>query len=99
MTGQHLIRSLTAHVHRLLSAYLSDHDRKLLFSANLTALRKMDGGIRPIAVDNVFRRLASNVDCAAITPSLARQLSLTQIGVGIQSACETAVHALRRYAP
>ena len=67
--GQHLTRSLTALAYRLLSADLSDHDRKLLFSANVTAIRKKDGGIRPIAVGNLLRRLASNVDCAAVTPS------------------------------
>ena len=94
--SQHLIRSLIALVNRLLNADVSDHARKLLFSANLTDLRK-DGRIRPIAVGNAFRRLASKVGCAAVTPSLARQLSPSQIGVGIQGACEAAVHAIRRY--
>ena len=37
VAGQHLIRSLTALVNRLLNADVSDHARKLLFSANLTA--------------------------------------------------------------
>ena len=35
--------------------------------------------------------------CAAVTRSHARQLSLTQIGVGIKGACEAAVHAIRRH--
>ena len=95
--GQHMIRSLAELVNRLLNADVSDHARKLLFSANLTALRKKDGGIRPIAVGNLLRRLASTVGCAAVSPSLARQLSPTQIGVGIQGACDAAVHAIRRY--
>ena len=94
--GQHLIRTHTAHVNRLLNADLSDHARKLLFSANLTALSK-DRGIRPIAVGNVFGRHVTKVSCAAVTPSLARQLSSTQIGVGIQGVCEAAVHAISRY--
>ena len=96
-TGQLPIRSLTALVNRLLNVDVSDNARKLLFSGNLTALRKKDGGIRPIAVGNVLRRLASTVSCAAVTPSLARQLSPMQIGVGSQGACEAAVHAIRRY--
>ena len=54
--------------------------------------------IRPIAAGNVFHRLASKVGCAAVTPSLTRQLSPTQIDVGINCACEAAVHAIRRYA-
>ena len=57
----------------------------------------MDGRIRTIAVGNVFRRLASMVGCSAVTPSLARQLSPTQIGVGFHCASEAAVHAMRRY--
>ena len=68
------------------------------FSTNLTAHRKKDGGIRPISTGNVFRHSASKDGCAAVTSLLARQRSLTQIGVGIQSACEAAVHAIRRYA-
>ena len=96
-TGQLPIRSLTALVNRLLNVDVSDNARKLLFSGNLTALRKKDGGIRPIAVGNVLGRLASTVSCAAVTPSLARQLSPMQIGVGSQGACEAAVHAIRRY--
>ena len=67
--GQHLIRSHTALVNLLLNTDLSDHAMKLLFSANLTALRKKDGGIRPIAVGNLLRRLASKVGCSAVTPS------------------------------
>ena len=39
----HLTRSITALVNRLLNADLSDHAWKLLFSANLTPVRKKDG--------------------------------------------------------
>ena len=92
-----LIRSLTALVNRLLNEDVSVLARKLLFSANLTALREKDGGTRPITVGTVFRRLASKVGCADIAPSLARRLSPTQIGVGIHGASEAAVHAIRRY--
>ena len=59
--GQHLMRSLTALVNRIPNADVSDHARKLLFSANLTALRRKDGGIRPIAVCNVHRRHATRL--------------------------------------
>ena len=43
--GQHLIRSLTTLVNRLLNADVSDHARKLLSSAILTAHRNKDGVI------------------------------------------------------
>ena len=95
--GQHLIYSLSALLCRILNADVSDHAIELLFSTNPTALRKEDEGIRPIAVGNVFRRLASKVGCAASTPSLALQLSPTLTGVGIQGASEAAIHVIRRY--
>ena len=67
--GQHLIRSLTALVNRLFNANVSDHAGKLLLSERFTTLRIKDGGIRSNAVGDVFRCLASKVDCAAVTPS------------------------------
>ena len=87
----------TALLNRLLNADVPDHARILLSSSHHTALRKKDGGIRPIAVGNGFRHLASKVGYATVTPSLARQLSPTQIGVGIQGACEAAVPSIHRY--
>ena len=88
--GQYLIRSLSAFVNRLLNVDLSDHARKMSSSAKLSAFRK-DGGIGSIAVGNAQRRFA------AVKPSLARQLSHTEICVGIHGACEADAHAIRRY--
>ena len=95
--GARLRRSVTALVNRLLAADISDFARRLLFSANLTALRKKDGGIRPIAVGNVFRRIASNVACRSVTKRLANELAPIQLGVGIRNGCESAVHAARTF--
>ena len=59
--GNRLSLSLTSLVNTFLNGQISDFARILFFSANLTALRKKDGGIRPIAVGNIIRRLASKV--------------------------------------
>ena len=59
--GNHLTRSLTSLVNTFLNGQISDFARILFFLANRTALRKKDGGIRPIAVGNILRRLASKV--------------------------------------
>ena len=91
--GQQLIRYLTTLVNRLLNADVSDHARNLLFSVNPPTHRK-DGGIRLIDISNDF---ATKVGSKAVTPSLARQLSPTQICVDIQGTCEAAVNAIRRY--
>ena len=59
--GDRLILSLTSLVNTFLNGQISDFARILFFSANLTALRKKDGGIRPMAEGNILRRLASKV--------------------------------------
>ena len=53
--GQHLLQSLMLLVNRILSANLPPIIRDLPFSANLSAFKKKDGGIRPIAVGSVTR--------------------------------------------
>ena len=76
---------------------IPQHARDLLFAANLTALRKKDGGIRPIAVGNVFRRLASKIAAKRVIPELRRQLPPVQLGVGVNGGCEAAAHAVRAF--
>ena len=52
--GNRLILSLTSLVNTFLNGQTSDFARILFFSANLTALRKKDGGIRPIAAGYIL---------------------------------------------
>ena len=82
---------------KLLRGEIPQHARDLLFTANLTALRKKDGGIRPIAVGNVFRRLASKIAAKRVIPELRRQLPPVQLGVGVSGGCEAAAHAVRDF--
>ena len=56
--GQRLLRDLVNLCSKLLQVQIPQHVCDLLFAANFTVLWKTDGGIRPIAVSNVFRRLA-----------------------------------------
>ena len=67
----------------------------LMFAANLTALRKKDGGIRPIAVGNTLHRLASKAACRSTIRSIAGDLAPVQLGVGVPGGCEAAAHAIR----
>ena len=82
---------------KLLLGQIPQHTRDLLFAANLTALRKKDVGIRPIAVGNVFRRLASKIAAKRVIPELRRQLPPVQLGVGVSGGCEAAAHAFRAF--
>ena len=93
--GNRLILSLTSLVNTFLNGQISDFARILFFSANLTALRKKDGGIRPIAVGNILRRLASKVTNQFASHEVANFLRPFQLGVSVKNACEAAVHSAR----
>ena len=54
--GLNLRRSITNLTNKILREVVSDYAVKLLFSSNFTALKKKDGGIRPVAAGNVFPR-------------------------------------------
>ncbi|CAE1263915.1 unnamed protein product [Acanthosepion pharaonis] len=95
--GEHLKISITALINSLLRAEIPQHARDLIFSANLTALKRKDGGIRPIAVGNIFRRLAAKIACRVVMKETGHELRPVQLGVGIQGGCEAAVHATRSF--
>lgn len=95
--GRRLLTSITALCRRFAHGDLPLPARDMFFSASLTALKKKDGGIRPIAVGNVFRRLASKLVCRPAVRRLADELRPIQLGVGIAGGCESAAHAVRQY--
>jgi len=66
--------------------------------ANVIPIHKKGGGVRPIAVGEVIRRLASRLCCLAVRPSLPGVfLPYGQVGVGIPGGLETAIHVTRYY--
>jgi hypothetical protein len=71
--------------------------RPLFFGAGLIALRKKDGGLRPIAIGLVLRRLVARAACAAVRDRAAELLAPIQIGIGVSGGAEAAVHAARRF--
>jgi hypothetical protein len=62
----------------------------------LIALKKKDGGIRPIAVSNTMRRLASKLVYRKGS-HLAGQLLPHQLGFGVRGGAEAALHATRQF--
>ncbi len=63
--------------------------------APLTALRKDDNGVRPIAVGETIRRLISSLLMARCTQQAKEILAPLQLGVAIPMGAETIVHAVR----
>ncbi|GJV55808.1 putative reverse transcriptase domain-containing protein [Tanacetum coccineum] len=65
-------------------------------SAPLTPLVKPGGGIRPIAVGTIWRRLVSKVSATMIGHSLDGYLDGLQFGVGVPGGGEAILHAVNR---
>ena len=58
--------------------------RPVFFGASLTPLKKKSGGIRPIAVGCVWRRLSAKIVLRRISPDLVDYLKPHQLGVGVK---------------
>ena len=67
-----------------------------LCGARLHAGKKKDGGIRPIAVNNILRRLTSKTMSFAISERAATTLSPHQLGVGVRGGSEAIIHTVRQ---
>ena len=71
--------------------------RGALFGATLLAIAKKQGGIRPIAVGYVWRRLAAKVACNHAKIACSSLLAPRQLGFGVSGGAEAAVRAARRF--
>ena len=95
--GHHLLTSLTRLLNVIIRGKVPDFARNAIFGASLCALRKKDGGVRPIAVGSAYRRLAGRILAHQAASRLSPELSPIQLGVGVPHGCEAAVHAVREY--
>ena len=68
-----------------------------LAGATLRALPKPQGGVRPIAVGEVLRRLVGKLLCANVRQAARDQLWPLQVGVGVPSGSEAVVHTARHW--
>ena len=69
----------------------------LFFGASVTALTKEGGGVRPIAVGCTLRHLVAKVAVFRVRDDITNLLAPRQLGFGITSRAEAAVHAARIY--
>nr|GEV89797.1 hypothetical protein [Tanacetum cinerariifolium] len=91
-----LVSSITHVVNLFLHGSCPKLLGEFIASAPLTPLVKPGGGIRPIAVGTVWRRLVSNVSALMISHSLDGYLDDLQFGVGVSGASEAILHAVNR---
>lgn len=95
--GDSLLKELTALVNLMLLGRVHQGVSTTLYGANLCALKKKDGGIRPIAVGCTYRRLTAKICCKAVAATLQDYFQPTQLGFGSKGGCEAAVHSLRTF--
>ena len=81
----------------LLSGQVPNFVHGSVFGASLCALQKKVGGVHPITVGCVFRRLAGRIAAKHATSLTCSLLRPVQLGVGVPQGCEAVVHACREY--
>nr|GEZ34997.1 hypothetical protein [Tanacetum cinerariifolium] len=91
-----LLGSITSVVNLFLSGKCPSKLREYIVSALLTPLVKPGGGIRPISVGTVWRRLVSKVASSSNGISMNTYLQDFQFGVGIPGSCEDVLHSVNR---
>ena len=95
--SQLLLTSLTSFTNLLLNTPTPSSIGPSFLGAYLTALKKKDGGIRPIAVGCTLRRLVAKVACNMVRPDVSAFLAPCQLGFGVRGGMEAAFHAARCY--
>ena len=92
-----VVEHTTALVQLLASGHAPAALAPILAGASLAALPKKDGGIRPIAVGETWRRLVGKCLCKASQEHAATLLFPLQIGVAQPLGTEVGVHTARQW--
>ena len=95
--GNRLLESLTKLVNLVLEDLIPVEIRPIFFGANLCALSKKCGGIRPIAVGTTLRRLITKVGFKPVSQELGAFFRPNQLGYASKGGSEAAAHAARHY--
>lgn len=95
--GLKLVKSITNLCNFMLAGKIPSKLCAIMYGASLCALNKEQGGIRPIAVGNTFRRLTAKMACASVRSEMSSKLAPRQVGFGVRGGCEAAAHATRTF--
>jgi len=96
-TAVPLLQAMTDLINMMLAGRTAQAVKLLFFGGALTALLKKDGGVRPIAVEYMWWRIAGKVACNRLAAPSAALLTPRQLGFGVATGSESAVHAAQRY--
>ena len=95
--GSCLLQALTTMANVILSGDVPSQVCPIFFGANLIALRKPDGGVRPIAIGNTLRCMVAKAVSRLMFDTFGNKLRPVQLGCGTKAGCEAAVNAARTY--
>ena len=74
---------------------LPDQARQYLLSSRMVGLSKPDRGVRPIAIGEVFYRLAAVLAVRRVTAAASALLVPHQYGIGVASGAERILHSMQ----
>jgi len=69
----------------------------IFFGASLCALKRKDGGVRPIAIGNTLRRLTFKIYNTGLVSNAIQYFLPLQFGVGVKGGAEGTFHSLRSF--
>ena len=93
--GAAALGNITRLVNSMAAGKLPKEVSPYLCGGNLYAAVKKSGGLRPVAVGDVFRRLVGKSIMYKVAGRAANILRPIQFGVGVRGGCEGVVHATR----
>ena len=91
-----MLAALTRLVNVMAAGSVPDMVAPFLSGAKLHAGNKKDGGIRPIAVGNIMRRLTAKCFSYALANKAAGFLQPVQMGVAVRGGVEAIIHSVRQ---
>ena len=95
--GKELVRVLTSFTQHVLDGKVPPSIQPVFLGATLIALKKKEGGLRPIAVGQTLRRMVAKCAAHLVIHAIGADLAPQQLGCGIPLGCEAAVHAPHLY--
>ena len=92
--GARALQAITQTINHLASGGAPEEVAPYLCGAILLPIKKKSGGLRPIAVGEVLRRLTSKCLSWAVLPDAIDILAPLQVGVGVKAGCEAVIHSV-----
>lgn len=96
-SGRRLLHVVTKLCNLMLAGKVNNEICPFLYGASLIAIGKKDGGVRPVAVGNTFRRIAAKIGCMAVKEEVSVHLRPHQLGFGTPRGCEAIIYSARTF--